>query len=408
MRRSFALLSLAALLSTLSACGADGTKGFGVVALAQGGIAIVDPGTQEASAPLLVDELGSVGGGRFDAVIAPDGKTTLVSNFGDSTVFFLDTSDPASPSVAGSVELEFFAEDMAIDPKGKFALVSDGGFSPKLAVLDLASRSLVETFTAPVLTTDDEGEPLTYGGYYNAIAIAADGRTVLAADYFAGKIHVLTLDAAGHLAAVSSIELMPEGSEVGVRPVNVAISPDGKTAIAAISSSPDDGAMTFPILRIAAPGVVELAGLVAPIHDVFAAQSIAFSPRGTKAYLNCVQPDPDPEDEVDASNLIVELDVSGPGLVSDSGKAVEVDFVGSSQLFGVDTLAVDPSGKSLYVSNMTLSGGREQLQVVDLGSLAVAKTLTFDPVDVDADEELDATLPVGIAFFNPWPWVAAR
>jgi DNA-binding beta-propeller fold protein YncE len=401
MRRSFALPSLVALLCSLSAC-SGGTDGFGVVALMQGGIAIVDPGARTVSAPFLVDQLGTKGGGRFDVAIAPDGKTTLISNFGDSEIYFLDTSDPANPSLAGDVELEFFAEDIAIDPKGKFALVSDGGFSPKVAVIDLASRSLVETFHAPVLTTDEEGDPLTYDGYYNAIAIAADGQTVLAANYFDSKLHVLTLDAAGHLSAVSTIDLIPEGSDVPVRPVNVAISPDGKTAIAAISSSVDDAAMSFPVLKITAPGVVELVDRVSPIHDVYAAQSIAFNPSGTRAYLNCVQPDPDTEDEVAANNLVIELDVSGPGAVSDSGKAVEVEFVGQSQLFGVETLAIDSSGKSLYVSNMTMNGAKAQLQVVDLASLAVTKTLTLDPVDVDADEELEDTLPVGIAFFDPW------
>ena len=403
MRKMVRALRLAgALLLSLFVfgCGSDNNTvvlpnyGVGVVAFSGGWVGVLDARTQTVSTPFLVGELGSAGGGLFDVVITPNRKTALVSNFGDSAVYFIDISDRTAPSVLGSVTLSFFAEDITLTPDGRYALVTDGGFSPRIAVIDVLNRVLVEEYVTPDTDPDPLSRPTTT--FFQAVAVAADGKTVLTVDYFNGKLNTLTLDAAGHLTYVGNIDVSNGGT---FRPVNVSISPNGKTAIVAGVPSavdpivPADN-MRFPVLEISAPGVVTLNNYLVVGTRLTASQSIVFNPSGTKAYANCVQEDPDPLDLITPNNVIVALNVDAPGLVTDSGTAIEVNFVGQSQLFGVDTIAIDRLGRYLYVSNMTLSGAMNQLQVLDVKNGTLVNTITFDDVVVGGVPE--PAIPTGL------------
>ena len=150
-----------------------------------GTINIVDTATDIVYGPYLSGTLGSCGGGVFDVAVTPDGKTALISNFGDAAVFFVDVSNPLSPSVIISLTMPMFAEDIAISHDGKFALVTDGGFNRYVASIDIISRTLV--YTADLGTR-----------YANAVSIAPDG-TVILADYFSGEVHSMILEPSGVL-----------------------------------------------------------------------------------------------------------------------------------------------------------------------------------------------------------------
>ena len=427
IRLSVVLLSLLLLPSVLflSGCmGDDDTKKasysnpaaiededyFGIVVINQSSIGILDGLTQTMSFPLLVGELGSVGGGRFDVVITPDGKTAMVSNFGDSTVYFIDTNDPTAPYVSGSITLSFFAEDIALTPDGTYALVTDGGFAPKIAVIDVEDQSIVEEYEVPVDEEDDDAPEY----YHNAVAVAKDGQTVLTADYFQGNVNCLTLSSDGHLTYVSTIDVSNGDT---IRPVNLAISPDGETVIVATVGDADD--MAFPVLTITGPGQVELTDMVTPGISITGSQSIVF--KGHKAYLHCVQeivddlnfqvaarsadnaqttPDYLPRNGVeDPNNVIVALDITSPGHASDAGTPIEVGFTGRSQLFGVDTMAMDYETGYLCVSNPTVSGGKNYVQIVDVNEGTVVDQHNFGAVWVDGDWE--QSIPVGVAFWRP-------
>lgn len=387
------LLAMTAIASLLiGGCGSDNdilvfpTYSVGVVSFSNGWIGMIDGSTQTVSAPFLVGEIGSAGGQSLDVVVTPDRKKALISNFGDSTVHIIDISRPSAPGVVGSVTLSFLAEDIALTPNGRYALVTDGGFSPKIAVIDVETGVLAEEYT-------DAG-----GNSFQAVAVAADGQTVLTIDYFSGAANTLTIDAAGHLTFVGSIDISNGGT---FHPVNVSISPDGKTAIVAGPASATDPVrpadnMRFPVLGITAPGVVELRSFVVTAARINASQSIVFNAAGTKAYALCVQEDPDLTDLIVPTNTIVELNVVGPGAVSDSGFTVDVDFVGTSQLFGVDTLAMDHAGY-LYVSNQTVSGAKAHLQIVNVNTHAVVKTIDFADVEVPpASGIFEPALPTGL------------
>jgi len=408
---------------------------FGVVALSNvNSIGILDGKTQSLTAVKLTDALGSAGGGLFDVVISPDGKTTVISNFGDSKVYFIDTSDPTVPMVKGYLTLGFFAEDMAMTPDGKYLLVTDGGFSSKIAVVDVASRTLVEEFEAVENTTD----PLNpWTPQFQSVAIAEDGMTVLTADYWNLKINVLTISDTGHLTYVNFIDvsntLHDSVADVDIptlRPINVDISPDGKTAIvASIAESWKDAAHTikadliFPVLNITGPGQVTLTNMVNVGSAYDGSQTVVFNHDGTKAYLMVTQQLPDPyptdPDYLGPKNVIIVLNVTAPGVASNAGTPIEVEIYGRSQLFGVDTLAVDNSSKYLYVSNPTLSGGSYFIQVIDLTTNTVLKKIDFGSItyntafkgDPDADPPVDPDtpvyettteiIPVGISFWHP-------
>jgi len=394
--RSFFLAMVAAAGLLLGGCGDDTSpsNGVGVVTFSDGWMGILDTATQTVSGPFLAGELGSQNNSLLDVVITPDRKTALISNFNDSKVFIVDISRRSAPVVLGSITTSFFAEDLALTPDGRFALMSDGGFSPKIAVIDVKNVTLIEEYTSPDI--DPDPASTSYDAYFNSIDVAADGRTVLAADYFNGKVHTLTINDAGHLTFAGSIDVTDGGT---LRPVNVTISPNSKTALVSVVSSDPDNTdtlyaadyMRFPVLEITAPGVVAFKSFVATAARITACQSIVFNSLSTKAYALCTQEDPDVTDLMPPNNTIVELNVGYTSTVSDSGNTTEVGFIGSSQLFGVDTLALDRYNRYLYVSNMTVSGAKSYLQVLDVTKRTVVKTIDF--VDVEMPPGGGVTVP---------------
>jgi len=384
---TFLLLCMVFILSGCQGGSSHSNPYFGVIVFSSGWIGILDGKTQTVTTPLLADELQNTTGDTLDVAISPDGKTTLVSRFHDNTVFFIDTSNPANPVLSGSVTLSFHAEDIAMTPDGRYALVTDGAFTSSIGVIDVDARTLVEEF-------DDSTHDHT------AIAVAEDGVTVLSASYYDGLIHVFILDENGHLTYVNSIDVTNDNT---LLPINLTISPDGKTVIvASVISTGLPADMAFPVLTITGPGEVTLTDMVTPTSstDLVGSQSIVFNREGTKAYLICAQEyiaDPAP------NNVIMVLNITEPGVVSDAGEPMMVDFYETSQLFGVDTLAMDYSKGYLYVSNMVIGNSENYIQVLEVETGTVVDTITFDPVPIgDPQQDTDA-FPVGISFLTPEP-----
>jgi DNA-binding beta-propeller fold protein YncE len=163
------------------------------------------------------------------------------------------------------------------------------------------------------------------------------------------------------------------------------------------------------VLKIAGPGVVTTYQILTPNTTLTGSQSVAFNRAGTKAYVMCTQPLPDPYPTDPTypgpNNVIRVLNVTGPGTASDANVSIEVNIYGRSQLFGVDTLAMDNVGRYLYVSNPTLSGAKNYIQVVDTVTNTMVKTITFANIDVpDAATPpvYTSTVPIaaGISFWR--------
>lgn len=373
------------------------SRGIGekcVVAMSNASIKIFDPVTGIATGPFLEGQLGSAGGGLFDVVITPDMKTAIVSNFGDSTIYFVDVSTPASPSVKGSVTVGAFAEDIALTRDGQYALVTDGGFSSWAAVIHVPSMTLLADLDL------QSGEDSLYA---NAVAIAPDGRTVLCADFFGGNIHVFTFD-----PAVPSLTWVASHSTMPYRPVNVSISHDGRTAMAAVYAGDPDLSPNciVPTFRIAGPGMVVPTGAIALPAGTRDIQSIDFDWNQQQAYalgsyyleeeknhqeaLPSFAPPP-----ADPCNAVHVLNLGQPGTVTHSGRVIPVDFAGTSALFGVDTLASSPGFRqNLVVSHKTISGARPHIQVINLKTYFIKATVDL----AYTDDDDNYAVPVGVGF----------
>jgi len=316
----------------------------------------------------------ATGDNIFDITLTKDKRYALASTFGTGQVHRIDLKNPKSPVLKGSVTLDdgnvsMFAEDIAMTPDGKLALVSDGGFSPTIAFIDVKNFVL----TSMVTLTTTTGTPTVVSA--QAVAVAPDNKTVLFADYFAGKIHYGTINAARNgFDSLKSIWLCD--TEVITttctgnlaRPVNVAISPDGKTALVAISAASSFyGDVTLNdlvvVLEIQGPGNVVpgtpffLHGLAGSIFDPTeylgphgaGNQSITFADKKT-AYVVT--------QSTGGPNQLSKITILGPGWAAVADPvAADLYWNGSSQLFGVDVLAI--SGNRAVVGHPTLSGATD-------------------------------------------------
>jgi len=312
--------------------------------------------------PFLEGQLGTAGGALLDAAWSPDGRFALFSNFGDAAIYRVNMANPKNPIVTGCVTSGFFAEDIDVTPNGRYALVTDGGYSPKLGVIDLTSFSTCITYTIT-------------SGYANAVAVAPDNQTVVMADYSQQLL------ISGVLCPTGLVSERTIYAGTNVYPVNVSIAPDGRTVIAANAQNTDRKTSIF---RIASPGVLVtgatpfVSGLVSQ-----GMQSVSFSPDGRRGYI--LQ---NGSMGTNAPNYLSWVNIVGPGRVTLGGTAVvALAAEGSSQLFGVDTLAVSPDGDWALAANPTMSGGTSVVSLVNLN------TFTMMPIAGFADE-----IPTGVAF----------
>jgi DNA-binding beta-propeller fold protein YncE len=317
-------------------------KGIGVFAnLNTNCIQYIDPDTNTASDPLLKGYLGTYAGGLLDVVITANGKTAIVSNFGDSMIHFIDISEgfDEPPTLLGSVWISLFAEDLAITPDDKYVLITDGGLASQVAVVDIPNRSLV-------YVQDLRGRDA------QAIAITPDPVTpeksiVLMADYLNGEIHSYSLDTNGYLSFRETQIVLPAW------PVNIAISPDGKTVIVASAFL-----SIAPVFSIDSVGDLVFREFIS--LPALGGQSCIFDKKGEKAYF-LTNGNPGKGTQVHI------LNVTGPGHVSASGTSITVyPPYGTGQFFGVDTIALDPDEEFLYVSNPTSFGALNGISVIDL------------------------------------------
>ncbi len=359
-----------------------------VVNAAQSNMSVVNTADDTVHGPFLQDQLGSDGGGRFDVDITPNGRTALISNFGDSTVFIIDISNPISPSVITSVTIPFFAEDIDISPDGRFALVADGGFSPILASIDIASATV---YTANLGAAQAQG-----------VAVAPDG-TVIFPNYFGRSIHTVLLEETGMITYANPITYANTytftfpgttitDSNHMPTPVNIGLAPDGETIIVCSATT-----STLGIYRIVSPGVLTFTGVVTGLHGDFeehenfnpGVQSVAFNAAGTEAYavVNAMRMG-DITGTLSGDRLAV-LNITGPGEVSlAAGGVATLPHKTSSQLFGVDTVAV-ASGK-VYAGYPTLSSEdvERPLAIVDLNDYSVSSTMVLT---------YEMSIPTGVA-----------
>lgn len=403
VRPAACLLTASCLLAMpAAATGQSNPSPVGVIVNSNtNGIQFIDPATRAVSAPLLAGQLGGVGIQVFDVVVTPDGRTAVVSSFEAKRLYFIDISGGFSvlPTVLGSTQVGIFPIDLALSPDGAFVLASGSGIDTAISVVNVTTRTLVSNVTIP-------------GGKAQAVAIAPNGRTVLVIDYD-GKVHIFTFDpVTGALTFVSTIRLnepgtwpagvqMPDnwhGSVLPFKPVNATISPEGRTAFvidgqhnqAAVLARADDGSYVLRqfIAPLNAPRDPEVAGTVE--HQ---GQSASFSRNGRNAYYLTTTPT--------EGSFVTVLEITNPQVVTYRQDISITPTRGTSQLFGVDTVALDPAESRLYVTNPTVSGGTSSMSVIDL---AVGAESAVIPTSGIATGIAFNTQPVGPAAIDLNRW----
>jgi hypothetical protein len=191
--------------------------------------------------------------------------------------------------------------------------------------------------------------------------VAPDG-TVVTVDYFSSKINVFTLSSTGKLTPTQEFEIS-SGGEL-LRPVNVGIAPDGKTVV--LCGIPK----YLGVYLIKAPGVLKEQPFVTGLSG--SSQSVAFSDDGRKAFVLSTG---GRFDRVSVWNI------TSPGVLTFQ-RQITVPMTHSSQLFGVDVMAV--ANNKLFVGNMTLSGLANYLVVVNLSDYSRTLIRSVYPAGVTA------------------------
>jgi len=318
-------------------------------------ISTIDTATDTAFGPFLYGMLGAPVTELLDVVVTPDGNTAIVSNFADRRLCFINlTSSP--PSLLGSVILPIRPADLALSPDGRFVLVTSGAAATAVFSVDVARRSLVAQLN------------LTGGKHAEAVAIAPDGQTVLVADTEGSQIHMLQLNPNGTLSETQT------SISVDGRPVNVAISPDGKTAVVSNCLTPDGRSVSDTVTILRLDSLVKT-GTISGLPRF--QQGAVFTPDGTKVLVISIVPTPD--------QLSI-LNVAGPGMVTDSGQRVDL-LSNTGGFYGVDVIAVAPDGTKAYVGNPGGGDVASRVAVIDLTTTPpVLRSTTLVPI------------PYGIAF----------
>lgn len=378
--------------------------------------------TNEVHGPFLMDELtpvdestGTTGGmDLFDVALTPDGKTALVSAFGAKTIYFVDIANPLKPKLLSSLKIDIFAEDIAVTADGRYALVTDGGFTQSVYSIDIRNRSLAYELLLPTFDHDVDGNPIH--GYTNAVAIAPDG-TVVMADYFQGAIHSLRITEDGaliytgthryYLSSTGAVSLTAATDYQASRPVNVAISPDGKTVLVSdtvnyIDHNQDKYTDLYVVgvYQITQPGKLTFVQVVTGLPRIM--QTISFTETGDRAIMlgnhghsyDKSLPTPDTY----SNDGLYVMDILGPGqVVFNPDLSTDLKRSTIAQLFGVDGLAVYEGKAYASYPVVTLDSSvypERYLSVVDLD--------TFELTQVDWGAA-DARIPVGLAVRQFYP-----
>ena len=374
MKKSMAFGIVLSLVMTLAVGGISWADPWAIVSnYGDRSIHTIDLGTDPPTVfgPFLEGQLGTAGQ-LLDVAVTPDGRYALVSNFRLGSVYRIDLSDPTDPVLAGSVDIGFAPQDIAIAPNGQSAVVVDGAGDNRMAIIDLDNFDLTTTYT---LGTEGAGA--------GAVAIAPDNETVIICDYYNAEIIYGSLDPA--VGLISENTLPTKGY-----PINVAISPDGETAL--VVSWFGNGKNTVNVFRITEPGTVE-PGKTPTVNGLpFDHQSIAFSPDGQRAYVVSLNRSPD---------LFSWLRIDGPGEVKLGQRKVTrlLTDARDNGFYGTDILAITPDGSHALVGNPSTEvvdppGLLEGVAMINLSdwSLREIPTGGFFPVGIAVFDQFQPAL----------------
>jgi len=238
-------------------------------------IDISSPATPRITATIPL--INSVVGPPTNLAVTPSGDMALVANslapvvqgWGrrlepDNKVFVVDLK-AKPPQIIGTVTVGKQPSGLAISPSGNLALVTNRG-DGTISVLAIRGRDVLVIGTVPIGAPEDQ---------VSAVAITPDGKHALATRPAANKVALLAID--GDKVTYEKHDL-----PTGIFPYNVAITPDGRLALAA-----DNGNGGSSDGNVDTVGVIDLADDPPRVIDHVTVgdspEGLAISPKGNLA-----------------------------------------------------------------------------------------------------------------------------
>jgi hypothetical protein len=245
-------------------------------------------------------------GTASDCSISLDRNLGFVTDL-QSRVWVVDLTTVPPRLAAGTnpISISNVGLDTAITPDGKYLLVCGGHQPEPLSVIEIASRTEIETF------------PIANG--CTAVEVCDNG-SVLVGSYQDQKVHRLRIDGAGHLT--DAFEALDLSQSFVSSPMNVTCAPGSRSGVVV----QDIGFTTFRI-----PGLARVQS--GPTGEGFSA---AFNPAGDRLFVLSIL-----EANAFAFN-------PGTGFFQVSS-LFNVRFGDIFRLPGIDQLAVHPSGSKFYL-----------------------------------------------------------
>jgi len=198
-----------------------------------------------------------------DCLLSADGRFGFVTDFA-FRVWVIDLTGPAPALAAGTnpIVISNFGEDLSLTPDGRFLVVADGLATQPVSVVDLETRTEVDT--------------LAVGSNPISVEVCGDG-SVLVASFNDGTVRRLTIDASGQLTDTGEVLTL------GEPPMNLLCAPGSQIGLV-ITSEGTVATFTIPGLTQVASrelsGSVGISGVVHPAGDRVWIRSSSIGERG--------------------------------------------------------------------------------------------------------------------------------
>jgi hypothetical protein len=282
---------------------------IGMVADRDGAVIVFD-----ADADIVMGSITLPTGGRTvgDCAMTADQTLGFVTDFQFRIwVIDLTASPPALASGTNPINISNNGEDLTITFDQKYLLACDGGNIQPISVVDIATRTEINTFSL----ADD----------CNSIEVCAGG-SVLVTSEDNGTVQRLTVDASGNLTDTG--ELLSTGFGFSTGPNNVFGAPNGRSGIVVLRSG-RIWSFTIPGLGLVDDRALSGTGIgLSGLADPVGARLFVRSSGGW----------------VDAFGY----DCSSAALSAAPLWSIEVST--GPTFFGMDQMAQHPNGTKLYVS----------------------------------------------------------
>ena len=301
-------------------------------------------------------------GSKPEAVaITPNGQEAYVTNYGQNTVYVLNTS---SFALIKNITVGSGPDSVAITPNGQEAYVADYK-SGNVSVINTSSLTTIKNISMGTHAVIIAGHSHNFVNSPAVVAITPNGQ-----------------EAYVSLAAISNVSVINTSSlttikniTVGSGPEGVAITPNGQEAYVA-----NNGANTTYVLNTSSFALIKnITGFESPIR-------VAITPNGQEAYVTNYD-----------SNTVSVINTS-------SNAVIDTITVGSSP----EGIVITPNGKETYVTNY----GSNTVSVINVFSYPITVNLYINGKKIGATTStnnivtyLNATAGTFKGVFNTsWPF----